>query len=818
MKRKLVCLLLAFVMLLSCFLTGCTQEEQTNEGDGSGEEAVDNSAKSITLWLIEEEGMTEQAKKLVSEAFTEITKSAFKTNVVLKYCSADTYYDQLENAIKASQERAILLEECQNAFDAFKNEDANKDKDMAKLTEEFYTLHPEYAQFREDSAALEDEEDETGVKEDETETNELGIIETKYPAVAKDQVDIFYLSGYDKYSEYINSEWLTPLNEELSAASKKLNSYISVSLLNGVQVDGSVYAIPNNVPIGEYTYMMIDKEYFDGYYNKIDNVSSVVDLPRFLNDVKNMNELNGKEVDDEGYVVPLDSSFEECMKMLAWYWDLSYTDISVYETYYDEETGREYVLYGQYEVEVEVLDENGEPKTDEEGNPVVDYKAQYAPLVELDKTYKINSKGQYLDKDGNVLNYSYAVDYAVDESGKESWKAWYIDIDGEGPFDNLAAQKVAADSEDKDVALSNLRGMYLVDEDGNPVTKENDKRVIVEKEESTNVDDYGNVRQSYFYSYDKSCEFSIVGTMLEDPAIRDRGKVNVGFNSLFDNDEYNELYLTMKSYEYNGYFGTPKEGQSAAVFFQKGDARIKVENDENGYYKDPTTGKKYYAVVAEYPEATDKELYGNMFAVYSESPNLTRAMQVITRINTDKELRNLLQYGILDQHYELNDDGTVKLLTSDEEHFGTYRMDIYKTGNCFIAHPTEELGADVWSFAKIQNSDSLVEPLLGFDFNDACADETYPLDVELLDFIKAENASALESIEGCSNVDELSVVLENLADQYKSSKDKISKITATDYEAEAELENVTAGQVNPSNSPNTIYYRWLEMYGYKAVG
>ena len=389
MKRKLVCFLLAVVMLLSCLLTACSQSDQDAAGDGAGEETVDNSAKSITLWLIEEEGMTEQAKKLVSEAFTEITKSAFKTNVVLKYCSADTYYDELEKAIKNSQERAALLEECQDAFYAFKNDKENKDKDIAKLTEEFYTLHPEYAQFRDDSDALEDE-DETGVKEDETETNELGIIETKYPAVAEDQVDIFYLSGYDKYSQYIDSEWLTPLNEELNAASKKLNSYISVSLLNGVQVDGSVYAIPNNVPIGEYTYMMVDKEYFDGYYNKIDSVSSVVDLSRFLNDVKNMNELNGKGEDDEGYVVPLDSTFEECMKMLAWYWDLSYTDISVYETYYDEETGREYVLYGQYEVEYEVLDENGEPKVDDEGNTVIAYKPQYAPLVEVDKTYKIN--------------------------------------------------------------------------------------------------------------------------------------------------------------------------------------------------------------------------------------------------------------------------------------------------------------------------------------------------------------------------------------------------------------------------------------------
>lgn len=827
MKRKLICLLLAFVMLLSCLLTGCSSNEETTEEGGEEEQTVDNSAKTITLWLIEEEGMTEQAKKLVSEAFTEITKSSFKTNVVLQYCSADTYYEKLEQAILDSQEREIRLEECQNAFNAFKNADENKDKDIVKLTEEFYDLHPEYAEFRDDADALEDEEDETGKKEDETETNELGIIETKYPKPDKDQVDIFYLSGYDKYVEYIDKGWLTPLNEELNSSAKKLNAYISVSLLNGVQIDGSVYAIPNNVPIGEYTYMMVDKEYFDTNINKIDNVSSVVDISRFLHDIKNMNKKNGVTADDEGYVVPLHSTFEECMKMLAWYWDLSYTDISVYETYYDEETGREYVLYGQYDIEVEVLDENGETKLDDDGNIVVEYVHQYAPLVEYGKTYKVNSEGQYLDKDGNVLNYTYALDceYEEDDDGNinydkpTNWKAWWMDIDYEGPFDNLEAQAVANDDEGKDMALSELKGMYLVDENGDPVTKENDKRVIVEDEESVKLDAYGNILPSYFYTYDKSSDFSIVGTMFDDPSVRDRGSVNLGFNSLFADESYRELYLTMKSYEYEGYFGEPKEGQTAAVFFQKGDARIKMENEKNGYYKDPETGKEYYAVVAEYPEATTEELYGNMFAVYAESPNLSRAMQVITRINTDAKLRNLLQYGIVDQHYELNKDGTVKLLTSDEEDYGTYRMDVYKTGNSFIAYPPEELGANVWEYAKVQNGDSLVAPLLGFDFNDACADESYPIDIELLDYIKRENEKALEIINSCLTIEDLSKKLEeDLAVEYKVNKDnpELSKTVNTAYEPEGDIVNIKKENVIFSNSPNTIYYRWLELYGYKA--
>ena len=236
--------------------------------------------------------------------------------------------------------------------------------------------------------------------------NEFGITEIKYPDVKENQVDIFYLSGYDKYMEYYNKEYLSSLSEELSTSSKKLNTYISSSLLNGVQIEGGVYAIPNNVPIGEYTYMMIDKELFDMYYQKIDKVGSVLDLEVFLNDVKNYN--GDKTADDAGYVVPLASSYEECMKMLCWYWDMSYTDQSVYDMYYDEidkdgnGTGRYYVLKKQYIVETEVTNEDGETQ--------VQKTEVITQSVQPDVVYKTNAEGKFVDKDGNVLNYSYKVD------------------------------------------------------------------------------------------------------------------------------------------------------------------------------------------------------------------------------------------------------------------------------------------------------------------------------------------------------------------------------------------------------------------------
>ena len=777
MNKRLVCLTLSILMLLTCVFASCTPQTKDPAAEG---ETVDNSAKTITMWVVTEDETTDKAKEAVNEAFAKITKAKFKTNVVIQFCTEDEYYEKLEGAIKAAQDLIELESRCAKELRQYIKAHKGEGKDNATLTAEFYAAHPEYQQFQK---VEEEEEDEDAPEtEEETEINEFGIAEIKYPDPKENQVDIFYLSGYDKYMEYYEKEYLSSLSEELSTSSKKLTTYISSSLLNGVQIEGGVYAIPNNVPIGEYTYMMIDKELFDMYYQKIDKVGSVLDLETFLNDVKNYN--GDKTPEDEGYVVPLASTYEECMKMLCWYWDLSYTDQSVYKTYYDEETGRNYVLQHQYEVTIETTDANGETSTKKEN--------RVAALVEGDILYKTNEKGQYVDAAGNVLNYRYEVDA---ENG------WLYN-EKKDKYEYSTAAKGA---------------LYLVDENGDTVTAENDKRVTIDAETKSDAD--GNVRPTYYYSFDTEADFSILGTMMKDAAMRNRGQINLGFNALFTNTEYHQLFGALKSYEYEEYYGEVKEGQRAAVSFMKGDSRVKMDYEENGVYVGED-GREYYVVIAEYPEATEEELYGNMFAVYANSSHLSRAMKVITYLNTNQELRDLLQYGIENQHYERNDDGTVKLLSNEK--FGIYRMDLEKTGNCFIATPTEELGADAWTYAKMQNNDSLINPLLGFDFNAMTADSDYALDVALIDEIKRLNAETLAMINECGNKDDLMSLMSDTTDglirkhSASAGNVKLNKATNPTYDPEAPLGPDVADQTpdTSGSSPYAVYQTWLTTYGY----
>ena len=109
MNKKLVCLTLSILMLLTCVFASCTGGKTTTD---ETESTVDNSAKTITMWVVTEDETTDEAKEAVNEAFAKITKAKFKTNVVIQFCTEDEYYEKLEGAIKAAQDLIELEAKC----------------------------------------------------------------------------------------------------------------------------------------------------------------------------------------------------------------------------------------------------------------------------------------------------------------------------------------------------------------------------------------------------------------------------------------------------------------------------------------------------------------------------------------------------------------------------------------------------------------------------------------------------------------------------------------------------------------------------------
>ncbi len=678
MKKRLLCLLLCLLMCLSVVLTACSNKEEEENADVDtdtgaktitmrlmSEKKVCNTDEELAAFLAEECGGDEESQKYkdmlktraaydaVEAEFTKITKSDFKVNVDLLFYTEEEYYDMLrvtmeEYAITEKQaqlaERTLekYIEDYLKAYPGYKE---------SLITNEFYKYFPEYEQYRGYSS-----DDEEAVFEEQYRENELGIKELVYPETMPNQLDIIYLSGLDMYNEYIEEEWLASLEEQINTTGKMLNDYISSALLNGVKKDGATYAIPNNIMIGEYTYMFIDKQLFDQYYHDYEDINNLLDCKNFLSDVATLSP----------EILPIDATIEECMSQFVWHWNI---------------------------------------------------------------------------------------------------------------------------------------------------------------ERSEN--DFGG----YTYSVGDKDKFSVLGAVYGGPQNIGRGRIELGFNSLFTLDSYREIFLTLKEYEFNNYYKAENEQRSrAAITFGNGNYDIKREAEENnGVYTDEN-GNQYYTVVVKYPEADEYSLYGNMFAVSANSKNTVACIQVLTLLNTNAKLRNILQYGIEGVNYAIDEDtNTLVRLNKD------YEMDIEKTGNCFIAYPEEGLPMNYWEDAKSQNNEALINPLLGFDFDTLLAEYDAKLDNNLLNSCDILTSQTLAKINDCDTYDELYDLVTNKATGFVYTLDPANSITIM-IEGYADpvgvnfkkitnkaYDTATGGGVDGSGapiadtngeSPYTVYYNWLVTYNF----
>jgi putative aldouronate transport system substrate-binding protein len=100
-----------------------------------------------------------------------------------------------------------------------------------------------------------------------------------------------------------------------------------------------------------------------------------------------------------------------------------------------------------------------------------------------------------------------------------------------------------------------------------------------------------------------------------------------------------------------------------------------------------------------------------MFAVSSYTKDVNRSMEIITALNTDPELRTILQYGVEDKHWKVNDENpdVIDVISDD------YKMNILETGNVYMTYPAAGVSKDVWEYSKTQNLASQVSPYYGFD-------------------------------------------------------------------------------------------------------
>ncbi len=255
MKKKLSCLLIALAMLAG--MSSC--------GDGSA--GIDTSANTkynmtLTMWLPTSEDTTDEAVEKVEAAINKITKKNYKTAIDITAVPDDKY----DEAIK---EKVLEVEEAAKRTAAEEAERKRKEKEAKKKGE---TLPPETT-------------DVTTVPV--TVTGEDGSIQEYYPSAKADQLDIFCIRGYENFAFYAENGYLAPLDESLDASSKLIKSYVYPTFLEWGKIPGdtTTYAIPNNHVIGEYTYLLLNKEMCTKLCYDPSELTSLLDCQQFIEDI-----------------------------------------------------------------------------------------------------------------------------------------------------------------------------------------------------------------------------------------------------------------------------------------------------------------------------------------------------------------------------------------------------------------------------------------------------------------------------------------------------------------------------------------------------
>lgn len=264
MKRRLISMVLCLLMLITAFATAsCGQKEDLT---GVGEDKIAN-AMTLTIYGIKEKGTTDEAVAAVEEAMSRITEAQFNTAIKLVLYTADEYDKALE----------AKMDEIQAQLDAEAAEAAAK-----KAAEKEAKKN---GQAVETTTAASGDSSEESTEADETILDEYGLPETFYPEVEDTQLDIFLMTDYAMFQKYSEKAVLSALDESLSSSSKLLKSYINPSLLSAGKVGKTTYAILNNQPVGEYTFMLLNKSLMDKYYYDAEDMTSFTDTLDFMLDV-----------------------------------------------------------------------------------------------------------------------------------------------------------------------------------------------------------------------------------------------------------------------------------------------------------------------------------------------------------------------------------------------------------------------------------------------------------------------------------------------------------------------------------------------------
>jgi len=219
-------------------------------------------------------------------------------------------------------------------------------------------------------------------------------------------------------------------------------------------------------------------------------------------------------------------------------------------------------------------------------------------------------------------------------------------------------------------------------------------------------------------------DFHIPGAVnLNDPDLK-------VFNQ-FESPEYADLINTNRDWYQKGYLYKDLSADGNSLIKAKKISWSWLGTYKPGVEAEASSGNGFEVAVKQLgqPITSSNNVRATMFAVSSTSKNPERAVMLLDLINSDKELYNLLVFGIQDVHYKKVGDNRIEPIADS----GYTTDGGWAFGNTFHAYLLPGQPDDVWDQTKKLNESAKVSPLSGFIFN------TEPVKVEVANCTKVWN-------------------------------------------------------------------------------
>ncbi len=269
MTKRLMCLVLALIMLLSLCMTACSTESKEGEGEEDKVEEVQRKNLALTIYAITDEKTTKEALEAVEKKVSNHCVAKYKTAIDLRFFTKAEYQAALNDmydkfaAEEAERKKAEAEKVAKEASEAAYKATLSKDERIKYEQKQ-----------REEAKKAEDEAKKKA--EEEAELIEQG----KDVAVIKDtQMDLIFIPGMTEYYSWSEQGLLLDLSGYISGKFKKVTDYVFPSYITGATIGNALYGIPNNQPvINDETYLLLRADLVEKYNVDTTKIRSITDL------------------------------------------------------------------------------------------------------------------------------------------------------------------------------------------------------------------------------------------------------------------------------------------------------------------------------------------------------------------------------------------------------------------------------------------------------------------------------------------------------------------------------------------------------------